>query len=375
MRLHDIPRSVRSRAPLRLGLAGGGTDLSPYCDQHGGAVLNLTIDRYAYCFIGPSLIPEVEFFAADLRTREAYPCAFQPARGMELQLHIAVYNRMMRDHNGGKAAPLQVTTYVDAPPGSGLGSSSALVVAMVEAYRGFFGVPLGPYEVAQLAFEIERIDLGLAGGKQDQYAAAFGGANFIEFLGGDRVIVNPLRIGRATLKELEASLVICFTGVSRRSEAIIAEQQGNVRSASAEALTGLHQLKRDALDMKDALLRGDVGWMADILNRSWKAKKKTARGVSSATIDALFETARERGALAGKVSGAGGGGYMMLLVPPELRLELINHLNGLGARANAVNLTDDGAESWMCSDGTVGGPRVMREPNDARAVPTAALTY
>lgn len=334
---------VRARAPLRLGLAGGGTDLSPYCDEYGGAVLNSTIDRYAYAFIEPSPDRLLHFLARDLGIEERLqPGDLAQAR---LAIHAGVWRRMAALAPG--LPPLRVTTYVDAPAGSGLGSSSALVVALVEAFRTWLGLPLGLYDVAHLAFEVERIDLALAGGKQDQYAAAFGGANFIEFLAQDRVIVNPLRIPRGFVNELEASLVVCFSGVSRRSEAIIEDQQRQMAGHDAAAIASLHQLKSDAIDMKQALLRGEIRHMAAILNRSWAAKKRTASGVSSPAIDRLYDAAMARGALAGKVSGAGGGGFVMFIAPPEDRIALIGALNAIGTQASAVHFTSQGAESWV----------------------------
>lgn len=337
---------VRARAPLRLGLAGGGTDLSPYCDEHGGAVLNCTIDRYAYCFIEASPDAEIHFIAHDLGVQERLPCRPHALAAARLGLHAGVYRRMTQQYGGGEMPALTITTYVDAPPGSGLGSSSALVVAMVEAWRTLLGLPLGLYDVAHLAFEIERIDLRLSGGKQDQYAAAFGGANFIEFLGGDRVIVNPLRVARGFLNELETSLVTCFTGLSRDSDAIIAEQQRNTLG-DTDALASLHALKRDAVEMKQALLRGEIRHVADILNRSWLAKKRTARGVSNSHIEELRDAALSHGAIAGKVSGAGGGGFFMFIVPPQHRVRLIRSLNQMQATASGVHFTAEGAESWV----------------------------
>ena len=338
---------IRARAPLRLGLAGGGTDLSPYCDQYGGAVLNATINRYAYAFIEPSGDGTVQFVARDLGIEERLPCEAGAGTGARLAIHAGVYGRMIRDYCAGKPMALKITTYVDAPPGSGLGSSSALVVALVEAFRLLLELPLGLYDVAHLAFEIERIDLGLAGGKQDQYAAAFGGANFIEFLANDRVIVNPLRVARGFLNELETSLVTCFTGVSRRSETIIAEQQRRMVTPSADSLVSLHQLKSDAVEMKQALLRGEIRHVAAILNRSWEAKKKTADGISTGEIERLYAIALAHGAIAGKVSGAGGGGFLMFIVPPQHRVALIDALNQAGGTASGVHFTSDGAESWV----------------------------
>ena len=339
--------AVRARAPLRLGLAGGGTDVSPYCDTYGGAVLNWTIDRHAYCFIEASPDDHIHFVAYDLAVEERIARSPAALAGARLAMHAGVYRRMMRDFAPGAWPALRVSTHVDAPPGSGLGSSSALVVAMVEAFRTLLALPLGLYDVAHLAFEIERNDLALAGGKQDHYAAAFGGANFIEFLGGDRVIVNPLRVPRGVTNELETSLVTCFMGVSRQSDLIIAEQQRNVTEGNLDAIESMHRLKHDAIEMKQALLRGEIAAVAAILNRSWDAKKRIARQVSNRQIEHLHAAAMAAGALAGKVSGAGGGGFFMFIVPPQRRVHLIRSLNEMDATASAVHFTTGGAESWV----------------------------
>jgi len=255
---------------------------------------------------------------------------------------------MVRDFLRGRLHAITVTSMVDAPMGSGLGASSALVVALIEAYRAAFGLPLGRYDVAHLAFEIERIDLGLAGGRQDQYAAAFGGLNFMEFLPGNRVIVNPLRVAAPYLHEFEASLVVCFTGQSRAS-AIIQDQVAAVTQSDKEALGGMHQLKSDALEMKQALLRGDIQEVAEILNRSWQAKQRTSTLVSNSAVERVFELARKNGAVAGKISGAGGGGFLMLMTDPEQRYRLITALSENGSQASSVQFTEGGAEAWATS--------------------------
>ena len=214
--ISDLRTTIRARAPLRLGLAGGGTDLSPYCDEFGGAVLNTTIDRFAYAFITPRDDGKIAFCAKDLNWEEVLEAAPELPQA-RLLLHRGVYERMVRDHNRGEPIAVTITTTVDAPLGSGLGSSSALVVALVDAFRLLFGAPLGQYDVAHLAFEIERLDLELAGGRQDQYSAAFGGTNFIEFLAKDRVIVNPLRVSDGARNELEIfARDLLFRALARR---------------------------------------------------------------------------------------------------------------------------------------------------------------
>jgi D-glycero-alpha-D-manno-heptose-7-phosphate kinase len=338
--------TFRARAPLRLGLAGGGTDVSPYCDQYGGAVLNITVDRYAYAFIEQAVDDKIHFVAQDVNLEEAYnPENFSPTH-CKLPLHAGVAKLMLTKYGQGMPSNIRVTTYVDAPPGSGLGSSSSLVVALVEVFAAYLSAPLGPYDVAHTAYEIERLHLQLAGGKQDQYAAAFGGVNFVEFLGNDRVIVNPLRVKDAVLQELETSMVVCFSGVSRSSDAIINEQQRRMANETPATIDSLHRLKQDAIDMKQALLHGTIGTVADILNRSWQAKKLLAPGISTSTIDTLYDVACNAGARGGKVSGAGGGGFMMFIVPPSRRVAVIGALNNAGAQAGSVHFVHDGSRAW-----------------------------
>lgn len=339
--------NVRSRAPLRLGLGGGGTDLSPYCDAHGGVVLNATIDRYAYAHLSSRDDNQVVLRADDLSRDEVLPCSLDFDIRDGLGLHRAVYRHMMLKHNGGAAAPLTITTTIDVPEGSGLGASSALMVALIESFVVALDLPLGPYEVARLAFDIERRQLGLAGGRQDQYAAAFGGFNFMEFLpGGENVIVNPLRLRKDHLNEFESSLVICFSGQSRKSAAIIEQQVAGLNKLEEATVSAMHEIKNHAIMMKQHLLSGNVRGMADVLQQSWQSKKRTAVSVSNSGVERLMEVAHCAGAWAGKVSGAGGGGFLMLLVDPERRYGLIRALNDAGASASAVKLTFEGAEAW-----------------------------
>lgn len=339
--------NVRARAPLRLGIGGGGTDLAPYCDDHGGVVLNATIDRYAYAHLAAREDNRIVFQADDLGREESLACSLDFDIREGLMLHRAVYRHIMKSYNGGDAVPMTITTTIDVPAGSGLGASSALTVALIEAFVVALHLPLGPYEVAQLAFDIERRELGLAGGKQDQYAAAFGGFNFIEFLkGGAGVIVNPLRLRQNHLNEFESSLVICFTGQSRDSADIIEQQVDGLRTMDEDTLVAMDEIKRHAVAMKSHILSGNVRGMAEVLLDSWSAKKRTASSVSNPLVERLLEVALTSGAWAGKVSGAGGGGFLMLIVDPAKRFNLIRKLNEAGGSASAVKLTFEGAEAW-----------------------------
>jgi D-glycero-alpha-D-manno-heptose-7-phosphate kinase len=339
--------TVRCRAPLRLGLAGGGTDLSPFCDEYGGAVLNCTIDRYAYAFLELNDTNQVIFRAQDLGVQEAHEANNQLDASTGLRLHRGIYNRFFRNGKIKQGQGLTLTTTVDAPAGSGLGSSSALVVAICEAFNVLFQTPAGLYDLAHMAFEIERQELALAGGKQDQYATTFGGVNFIEFLKDDRVIVNPLRIAEPILNELETSLIVCFSGISRESANIITQQTANMRGHDTKAMDALISMKESAYQMKDALLQGDMSAMGAILERGWQSKKQTSSAISNPHIEQIFETGLKAGAYAGKISGAGGGGFIFFLVPPDQRYSVISELRGSGAEAGPVHLTSKGVETWI----------------------------
>ena len=338
---------VRARAPLRLGFGGGGSDLSPYCDLHGGYVLNATIDLYAYALIEPREDGAVEFVAADRDLRVCQPATAPLPFDGTFDLHKGVYNRIVSDYCGGKAPALTLTTMSDAPPGSGLGSSSTLVVAMVKAFVERLNLPLGEYDVAHLAFEIERRDVGLAGGRQDQYAATFGGVNFMEFYADDRVVVNPLRIKNWILSELESSTVLCFTGQSRDSATIIEEQVRNLSShEDTPAIESMHRVKREALHMKESLLRGDFRQFLEAINASWLSKKQTAHCISNDRIESLAAAGRAAGAAALKVSGAGGGGFMMFFADPSKRMAVMRALQAQGTQTLTCHFTRHGTEGW-----------------------------
>ena len=338
---------IRARAPLRLGLAGGGTDVSPYCDLYGGLVLNATIDKYAYTVIEPTAESgRVRFVAAD--RQESWDSVAETSLPFDgrLDLHKGVYNRVVRDFNAGRPLPLTMTTYTDAPPGSGLGSSSTLVVSMVKAFVEWLNLPLGEYDIARLAYEIERVDVGLSGGRQDQYAATFGGFNFMEFHPGERVVVNPLRIKNWVISELEASLVLYFGGVSRDSAKIIDEQSANVKRNDAGVVDATHALKEEALAMKENLLKGDFEGLVRSMQAGWEAKKKMARSISNPQIEETYELARQAGMRAGKISGAGGGGFMMLLVDPVRRMEVIRALQQTPGQVVTCHFTKYGTQGW-----------------------------
>ena len=341
-----MKNSVRARAPLRLGLAGGGTDVSPFCDLHGGYVLNAAIDKYAYAMIDPLGGDRLEFLATDLQQSQVGPAVDFLPLDEPLKLHKGVYNRIVRDFRGGEPMSVRLTTFSEAPAGSGLGSSSTLVVAMIKAFVEYLNLPLGEYEIARLAYDIERVDVGLAGGRQDQYSATFGGFNFMEFYADERVVVNPLRVKNWILTELESSLVLYFTGVSRESANIIVEQQRQMQTKSQASVDATFALKREALSMKEAILKGDFDTLAESMRTGWQFKKQLAQQITNPQIDMTYDVACAAGARAGKVSGAGGGGFMFFLVDPPRRMEVLRALQALGGQASGCHFSKNGTEGW-----------------------------
>jgi D-glycero-alpha-D-manno-heptose-7-phosphate kinase len=335
----------RSRAPLRLGLAGGGTDVSPYSDLYGGAVLNATISMYAYATIEPKEDGKIVFNSIDRGKRLEFESKEFLEIDGNLDLLKGVYNRIVKDFTK-KPLSFELTTYVDAPPGSGLGSSSTLVVAILGAFVEWLNLPLGEYDIAHLAYEIERKDLGMAGGKQDQYAATFGGFNFMEFYANDKVIVNPLRIKPEIINELQFNLLLYYTGTSRLSSKIIESQVKNVSKKKEKSIEAMHKLKEQAILMKEAILKGKLDELGEILDFGWQYKKQMAEGITNPVIDEIYETAKKAGATGGKISGAGGGGFMMFYCPGNTRYKVIEALQKFGGEFRRFQFTKYGLETW-----------------------------
>ncbi len=354
---------VRSRAPLRLGLAGGGTDLSPYCDMYGGSILNVTIDRFAYATIEPGDDRKVRFVAEDLGHEEVLDADVPFDCNQGLRLHRAVYNHFIRTCNQNRPIPMTLTTWIECPFGSGLGASSALVVALIGAFQRLLNVSSSKKETAALAYTLEREQLALSGGRQDQYSAAFGGLNYMEFCSDNKVIVTPLSVDMRTVNELEASLLLCFTGVSRSSSSIIDTQINAIRSNKARTMESMHILKKNALEMKLALMDDDLERLARLLHDGWQAKKQTAADISNNVIDDIYSQALDAGAWAGKISGAGGGGFMMLLADPVRKNRVLSLLQEKSYQVFNCHFTFSGLESWNFTE-----TATRRKPAAGRAV-------
>lgn len=338
----------RSKAPLRLGLAGGGTDVSPYCDTYGGAILNATINMYAQVAIEPIEGNTLILNSIDRNKTLEIPLMngqeLDTSDG-ELILLKGVYNRIVKDF-AHKHLPCKITTFVEAPLGSGLGTSSTLVVAIIGAFVEWLKLPLGEYDIAHLAYEIERQDLKMAGGAQDQYAATFGGFNFMEFYENQKVIVNPLRIKSNIINELECNLLLYYTETSRLSSSIIETQQSNIQNKEGKSIEATHKVKEQAFMMKEVILRGEILKIGQILDFGWQNKKQMAKNISNPLIDQIYDNALRAGATGGKISGAGGGGFMTFFCPGTTRFQVTDVLLQFGGRTQPFQFSSVGLTTW-----------------------------
>ena len=335
----------RSKAPLRIGLAGGGTDVSPYCDLYGGAILNATVSLYANANIEPIEENAIILQAIDRKEEKRYEWSPQLPIDGQLDLLKGVYNRIQKEFS----LPLtgfRLSTYVDAPAGSGLGTSSTLVVAIIGAFAEMLRLPLGEYDIAHMAYEIERNDLKMAGGRQDQYAATFGGVNFMEFSQDDKVIVNPLRIKQQYLFELENNLLLYYTSTSRESAKIIEKQSRNVTDKKEKSIEAMHQLKQQAQMMKEALLKGRLNDIGEILDFGFHQKRQMAEGISNDSMEEIYESAKRAGASGGKISGAGGGGFMIFYCPQVSKYKVMEAVTGFGGYCKSYQFTTHGLTTW-----------------------------
>ncbi len=335
----------RSKAPLRIGLAGGGTDVSPYSDLYGGAILNATISLYAHATIEPLSDNRIILETIDRGEIQEYEWNKELPTNGQLDLLKGVYNRIQKDY-GIPQKGFRLSTFVDAPAGSGLGTSSTLVVAIIGAFSEMLRLPLGEYDMAHYAYDIERNDLSLAGGKQDQYAATFGGVNYMEFYEGDKVIVNPLRVKQQYLFELENNLLLYYTSTSRESAEIIKKQSRNVSDRKEKSIDAMHQLKQQAQMMKEALLKGRLHEIGEILDYGFQQKRQMAEGISNELMEDIYDAAKKAGATGGKISGAGGGGFMVFYCPGNSKYKVLNGLNRFGGVHRNYQFVEHGLNTW-----------------------------
>jgi D-glycero-alpha-D-manno-heptose-7-phosphate kinase len=335
---------IRSRAPLRVSFCGGGTDLNEYASEHGGVVLSATIERYAYATL--QFIPEDEIRvkSLDYDTIARYDIDKPLIYDGKFDLIQGCLRRLC--FNAELKQGIELYLQTDAPPGSGLGSSSALVVAVLSALATWQHLSLSGYELAHLAYEIERKDVGIAGGMQDQYAATFGGFNLIEFHGESDVVVNSLRVDDAIVRELEYNSLLVFTGGTRLSSRIIESQVQRYSEGRPDVVAAMDELKALALSGKKALLRGRLRELGEILHEGWLLKQVTSQAVTNETIDRFYAEARALGVVGGKMSGAGGGGFMFLVCPFDRIPAVTARLTDLGATVHPVRFEQNGVRSW-----------------------------
>ena len=333
-------RIIRSRSPLRISFAGGGTDVSPYAELYGGAIISTTIDRYAYVTLKPNSNKSIRIISQDYNLLEEFrTISDMTIDGKTNLIKAAVIQAGLKNKN------LDIVVHVDSPPGSGLGSSSALSVALIGCLSKYLNEYLTSYEIAKRAVELERELLNIKGGYQDQYASTFGGFNLIEF--GKSVIVNPLRLRSEVLQELLASMILVDTGKTRLSGNILKHQISKYEKKDSKTLEHLDEIKKLVYDLKDHLLRGNILEVGHSLDMHWNHKRKIDKNITNSRIDSIYKKAKEAGIFGGKLLGAGGGGHMLFLCEPYRKHEVIKAIKKTGIEIVKFNFDNDGLRTWM----------------------------
>jgi D-glycero-alpha-D-manno-heptose-7-phosphate kinase len=336
---------IRAKAPLRISFAGGGTDVPPFPAQEGGLVLNATINRYAYGTLRPREDDAIQIDSHDFGMSAVFDVHEPLVFDGKLDLAKAAIRRFAgRDTRG-----FNLQLHSNAPPGSGLGSSSTMMVALIGLLKEHRNLPLTDYELAELAYALERNDLGIKGGLQDQYAATFGGFNFIE-MDADRVVVNPLRVSADVVHELEHNMLLAYTGRTRASDHIIQDQTTRFEDREERALEGLRMQKELAVAMKNALLRRRLTEFGELLGTAWDYKQRMSPKIATPFISEAYGRAIDAGALGGKVTGAGGGGYMLFYCPFHLKHRVAEALIDLGAEVTEFGFAHEGLSTWTVED-------------------------
>jgi D-glycero-alpha-D-manno-heptose-7-phosphate kinase len=332
----------RAKAPLRVSFAGGGTDVAPFPEREGGLVLSATINRYAHATLQPRTDGRIRVESLDLGTALEYGTEERVEYDGQLDIVKAAIRRVaqLEEPRG-----IDLFLHTAAPPGSGLGASSALIVTLIGVLGDYHKLSFSDYETAHLAWEVERLDLGLKGGLQDQYSAAFGGFNFMEFT-DEGVIVNPLRIKPTIVNELESNLLLCFTGATRAGDHIIDDQTKRYEASEEDAVAGLRMQKELATSMKEALLRGRLTEFGELMAAAWEYKKRISPRISTPKIDEVYEEALKNGAIGGKVTGAGGGGFMLFYCRPGREHRVAERLRQLGVEPTEFAFDHEGLRTW-----------------------------
>jgi D-glycero-alpha-D-manno-heptose-7-phosphate kinase len=335
---------VRAKAPLRISFFGGGTDIPPYPERHGGMVLSATIDKYAYCSLSPLPDRELLIESLDYDVMAKFDRGSRLVYDGSLDLAKACVNLIP----GIPDAGFRLLLHSDAPPGTGLGSSSSLVVAIVGAIKEWARLSMTDYEVAGLAHRIERTELGIAGGLQDQYASAFGGFNSILF-GKDAVTVDPIELDSATLNELQYRLLLCYVGTASMRDGIIDDQVRRYSAEEPAVMLALARMKDVTGAGTSALLAGKLDAFGALLHEDWEATKQLQARISNPRIDAIYVEARRAGAVGGKLLGAGGGGYLLAYCASERKRDVAQALERSGGQLVEFAFESRGLQTWRFS--------------------------
>ena len=327
---------IRSRSPLRIGIAGGGTDVDPYASTRGGCVFNSTINKYAYCTLVPRndnmMFVKSRYYGRYKAKLNHGPLKFDG--NMDLAKAVANHFEIEEGFN--------IDIHSDVPAGSGLGGSSTMIVAIIAAVAEWQGKKLSKQKIAELAYHLEREDIGLKGGKQDQYAAAYGGFNLLDV--GETVKVNPVKIDADVINELQCRSVMCFTGMSRESAKVIDSQIKSFNTG--QNVKALYESKRLAKEISDTLVKGNIDDAGALLHESWEYKKKFSDSISNKHIDSLYNAAISKGAIGGKISGAGGGGFMYFICKYDRKVDVLQELKKRGAEVTDFMFEPHGVTTW-----------------------------
>lgn len=319
--------------------------MPPYCDERGGVVFNATIDQYAYVTVTPRDDDQFEVESLDYDVIARFGESDLTYDGELDLVKATIKNMKARDKLIGKGANIFI--HSDVPAGSGLGSSSTVCVALVGALAEYYRIPYTSYEVAQLAYHIEREDLGIKGGLQDQYAATFGGFNLMEFGANLRVVVNPLRLKQEILNELHYHLLLVYTGRSRLSDRILDSQIDRYVQSPGEVVPHYEKLKEMALKMKDAVITGDLENFGLLLEEAWQNKKRVEEKISNPRIEEIHDAALANGAVGGRILGAGGGGHMLFYVDVRKKRDCAKALLELGCQVKNFQFEHLGLQTWI----------------------------
>jgi len=302
---------------VRISFGGGGTDLPAYYEQFGGSVLSVAINKYFYTILTDRPDGRIQVISSDLRVFETWhDIANANLRGSSLEIPLAVLKEM----NCDIAVDLFLASEI--PPGTGLGSSASVCVNILKTLSTYLQQPISKYDLAERSFHIARHLLGKHVGKQDEYAAAFGGLNFISFHPDGSSLVEPIYLNPAVLTELQRNLMLFFTGSAHHSWSILQEQESATRNQTGGALEALHEVKALGIRMRSALQQGDLREIGTLLHEGWQAKRRISTKISTPHIDELYSLARKHGALGGKITGAGGGGFLLLYCEPDLQSDV-----------------------------------------------------